>query len=38
MINKLLKMYKLVRDLIPDVIPIDKLSLYKFSIVDKEQY
>jgi two-component SAPR family response regulator len=34
MINKLLKMYKLVRDLIPDVIPIDKLSLYKFSVKD----
>ena len=31
-------MSKLVRDLIPNVIPADKLSLYKFSIVDKEQY
>ena len=31
-------MSKLVRDLIPNVIPVDKLCLYKFSIVDKEQY
>lgn len=31
-------MSKLVRDLIPDIIPTDKLHLYKFSIVDKEQF
>jgi predicted house-cleaning noncanonical NTP pyrophosphatase (MazG superfamily) len=31
-------MFKLVRDLIPDIIPIDKLHLYNFSVVNKEQY
>lgn len=31
-------MTKLVRDFIPNVIPADKLHLYKFSIVDKERY
>lgn len=31
-------MSKLVRDLIPSVIPSDKLCLYKFSVVDREQY
>lgn len=31
-------MSKLVRDLIPDVVPADKQHLYKFSIVNEEQY
>ena len=31
-------MSKLVRDLIPDIIPTEKLPLYKFTIVNKEQY
>jgi predicted house-cleaning noncanonical NTP pyrophosphatase (MazG superfamily) len=31
-------MAKLVRDLIPNVIPADKQHLYKFSTVDKEKY
>lgn len=31
-------MSKLVRDLIPNVIPTDKLNLYKFSEVSEEHY
>ena len=31
-------MSKLVRDLIHNIISNDKLHLYKFSVVDKEQY
>jgi predicted house-cleaning noncanonical NTP pyrophosphatase (MazG superfamily) len=31
-------MHKLVRDLIPEVIPKDKLDQYRFSIVDDEAY
>lgn len=31
-------MSKLVRDLIPDIIPIGIRHLCKFSVVDKEQY
>jgi len=31
-------MSKLVRDLIPNIIPTEILHLCKFSIVDKEQY
>lgn len=31
-------MYKLVRDLIPDIIPIGIRHLWKFSVVYKEQY
>lgn len=31
-------MAKLVRDLIPNIIPADKQSLYKFSTVNREQY
>lgn len=31
-------MFKLVRDLIPHVIPSDKLSLYNFSIANEHEY
>lgn len=31
-------MKKLVRDLIPDIIPEDKKSLYKFSIANDDDY